>query len=178
MKPKYKFYKRGEELSHEDFTKLYKDGFNRTCQMFFKMGYSPEDCEELAQEVYLLCWKKRHHLVGSPVTFWMLQFHNIIYNIKSGRYSSPIDALVVVRNSEREDLLGQQPPPDEEPMFLAEDFLVTLPDVVQQYFRDVIAGYTVREIEVMRANTGIYRRVRNILTQPDIKQKLLEYLRG
>ena len=177
-KQKYKWYEKGEVLSEGDFTRLYREGYGRTCQMFHKMGYQVEDCEELAQEVYLLLWRYRRDLIGSPVSFWMLKFYKVCSELKSGRMSDPIDTLITVRNSEREDLLGTHPAPDEDDELITEDMLKEFPPLAQEYFRDVLAGYSVREMQVLRGNTGIYLKIRRILAQPDVREKLLTYLRG
>lgn len=179
-KPKHKFkmYKKGEGLSEDDFTKLFKTGYGRTCNMFYKMGYPPEDCEDLAQEVYLRVWKTRHQLVGSPVSFWLLKFYQVIYELKQGRLTDPLAALIVVRNSEREDLLGTHPPPDEELEYVTDDALKLLPVVAQEYFRSLQDGYTVREIQVIMNNANIFRKIKGILEQPGVRDKLLEYLRS
>ncbi len=176
MKPKYKSYVKGEGLSPEDFTRLYKDGFNRTCQIFFKLGYSPEDCQDLAQEVYLLVWRNRHALAGSPVSFWLLQVYKVLYNLKQGKYSDPLESLIVVRNKEIE--VGEHPPPEREEDFVYDDALSQLPEVAQEYFRAAVAGYSSRDIAVFKVNTGIFYKVKRILQQPEVKAKLLEYLRG
>lgn len=179
-KPKYKYkvYVKGEGITEEDFTTLYKSGFNRTAQMFYKLGYPPEDCEELAQEVYLILWKTRHQCVGSPVQFWLLKFYKIANNLKLGRYSDPIDQLISVRNSEREDLLGVHPSPETDELLVTDELFKLLPEGTREYFSATLAGYTVRECAVLLNNTGIFLKIRRLLEQPDVKAKLLEYLRS
>jgi hypothetical protein len=122
-------------------------------------------------------WRTRKDLVGSPVSFWLLKFYKICADIKAGRFSNPIDSLVAVRNSDREDLLTPMVAPDESPEFVTDDMLKTLPPLVQEYFRAVLAGYTVRECQVLMCNRGIFLKIRKILEQPEVKRKLLEYLR-
>jgi DNA-directed RNA polymerase specialized sigma24 family protein len=146
--------------------------------MFYKLGYPPEDCEDLTQEVYLLLWKTRKDLVGSPLSFWLLKFYKICSELKSGKLTDPLSTLISVRNSEREDLLGTHPPPDEELDYVTEDVLKLLPAVAQEYFRSLRDGYTVREIQVIMNNANIFRKIKGILEQPDTRDKLLEYLRS
>lgn len=174
----YKYYEKGEGISEEDFTRLYKTGYSRTCNMFYKLGYPPEDCEDLAQEVYLLLWRTRKDLIGSPVSFWLLKFYKICSELKAGRLTDPLGALIAVRNSEREDLLGVHPPPEEDSTQVTDDIYRLLPPVAQEYFQYLQAGYTVRECRVIMGNTGIFLKIKRILEQPDVKAKLLEYLRS
>ncbi len=89
-------------ISDEQYTTLYKNGFARTCDFFHKKGYSPEDCQDLAQEVFLSIWKRRHRYDPkySLVSFWWLKLLDVVKYIHEGRFSDPLDDLIKIRDSD------------------------------------------------------------------------------
>lgn len=93
-------------ITEQQFTKLYNNGFARTCDFFHKKGFSPEDCQDLAQEVFLALWRTRKHYNPeySLVSFWWLKVIGVVRYIHEGRYSDPLDDLIKIRNS---DFRGQ-----------------------------------------------------------------------
>lgn len=133
-------------VTEQMFTEFYRKGFNRTCSIFHKMGYSPEDCQDLAQEVYLLVWKNREQCRGSLVQFWRLQLYFVIHHVKLGRYVNSLDEAITVRNAE-DELTGHtvQPVYEEEYNALVERALSRLPPVLKQDLLLELQGFNYKE---------------------------------
>lgn len=161
-------------ITAEMFDKLYRNGFDRTCSIFHKMGFNPDDCQDLAQEVYLLVWKKRELCVGAPYQFWKLQLYQVIYNIKVGKYTSGIDESVTVRNFEQnEGILGYDPPTDEQFEVKLDFLLRALPEVLRDDLLLELAGYTYKErYLILGIHPTKYSKIRAALKSTNIQALL------
>jgi DNA-directed RNA polymerase specialized sigma24 family protein len=122
----------------EQFTKLYKKGFARTCDFFHKKGLSPEDCQDLAQEVFLNILRRRHRYDPqySLVSFWWLHLLEIAAKLKAGRYSDPLDDLVRIRDSDfrGQHIIESEPDPVSslETQVWMDQIIKQLPDLMQK----------------------------------------------
>jgi hypothetical protein len=170
-------------ISDEQFTKLYKNGFARTCDYFHKKGFSPEDSQDLAQEVFLLVWRWRKHYKSefSLVSYWWLKVNEISYKISRGKFSDPMDELIKVRNS---DYRGQyiidaqeDPSPHPEQEIWMDQLVSLVPELLGREIRLLLEDLNEPDLSTRekQKRLGVTRRpyeriMKEIFSDPKIKE--------
>ena len=66
-------------MTEDEFTILFKKGRARACKIFRSMGCGPEDCDDLAQDMYEMLWRYRHRRNKNytPLTLWYLTLRHV-----------------------------------------------------------------------------------------------------
>lgn len=167
-------------MNEEQYTKLFQRAYNRTCAVFHKKGFSPDDCQDLAQEVFLEIWRDRASSYDAHISFWNLKVGLILQRAKLGRYTSRIDALIKVRNIEDHPHLGGTTEPlSEQEEIVFRDFVSGLPDVVAADVLLLMRGFTVHERrKILRIHPSRYNLIREFLLEdPNVQEYIREYLR-
>ena len=167
----------------EQYTQLYKNGFQRTCSIFHKLGFSPEDSQDLAQEVYLELWRdaKARSRAQNLLNLWFLKVGLILQRAKQGRYSSPMDVLISVRNIEEHPHLGGSTAPlDQSEEVVFDDFLRGLPVPVAREVAGLLEGMTYAERrQVSKLHPTSYVKLREqLMTDPNIQAYIQKFLRS
>lgn len=168
-------------MNEEQYIKLYTRAFNRTCAVFHRKGFSPEDCQDLAQEVFLEIWRDKEKSYAAHISFWYLKVALILQRAKSKLHVSPLDALISVRNiDEHPHLGGRTDPLDEQEQIVYEDFIRNLPKAVQKEVRLLLDGFTYGERRViLKKNTANYKKIRDLLMEdPKVQEYIRDYLRS
>lgn len=168
-------------MNEDEYIVLYRRAYNRTCAVFHKKGFSPEDCQDLAQEVFLEIWRDRAKSYAAHISFWHLKVALILQRAKSKLHVSPLDALVSVRNiDEHPHLGGRTEPLDEQEEIVFEDFLRNLPKAVQGEVRLLLSGFTYGERRViLKKNTAYYKKIRDLLMEdPQVQEYIRDYVRS
>ena len=167
----------------QEYTELYRKGFQRTCSIFHKLGYSPEDCQDLAQEVYLEIWRDKGAMARAEklINLWFLKVGLICQRAKQGRYHDSMDVLISVRNiDENPHLAGSTAPLDEQEELVFEDFLSGLPAPVAREVAGLLEGMTYAERrKVSKLHPTSYVKLREqLLTDPNIQAYIQKFTRG
>lgn len=168
-------------MNEDEYIVLYRRAYNRTCAVFHKKGFSPEDCQDLAQEVFLEIWRDRAKSYAAHISFWHLKVALILQRAKSKLHVSPLDALVSVRNiDEHPHLGGRTEPLDEQEEIVFEDFIRNLPKAVQGEVRLLLSGFTYGERRViLKKNTAYYKKIRDLLMgDPQVQEYIRDYVRS
>lgn len=171
-------------MNEQEFTELYKKAYARTCSIFFRRGYSPEDCDDLAQEVFLEIWRDKRAAERasddkSRWVLWTLKVALIQQRANKGRYSSPLDSLISIRNLEEHlHIAGTTPPLEQDDEIAIDDFLKNLPEHLATEVRGCLAGLTYEERRRVSGLQPIdYMQLRKDLSEDPVIQEYLLNMR-
>lgn len=172
-----------KEVSAKAYEDLYRRAYARTCSVFHKKGFSPQDCEDLAQEVFLEIWRdaKARDRALHLLPLWQLKVGLILQRASLGRYSSPMDTLIAIRNvDEYPALLGTTEPLDKQEMAVYSDFLSKLPVPLAREVSLLLQGFTYAERRrILKIHPSSYIKLREqLMNDPSIQQYIQTYLRG
>lgn len=173
-------------LTEADFNDLYKNGYARACSIFRKQGLEPDQCDDVAQDMYERMWRYRHQCTETykPLTFWFLNLRYAISNIvpaykREGTY--------ILTNSDALEFLQDHypDPADPELQLMLESFLETLPEELAQ---DILAKYssvTQQDAYELLDSLGLrpqgkeskayMMRIKRLKEDPDIQRMIQEF---
>lgn len=174
-------------LTEADFNELYKNGFSRACSIFHRQGMSPEDCEDIANDMYERIWRYRHQCTETytPLNFWYLNLRHAIVNIVPA-YKR--DGTYILTNSDALEFLQDHypDPSDPELQLMLESFLETLPTELAQ---DILAKYnsvTQQDAYQLLDSLGLrtsgkeskayMMRIKRLKEDPDVKRMINEFI--
>ena len=126
-------------LTEDEFNELYEKGYARACSIFRRQGLEPDQCDDVAQDMYERMWRYRHHKTVdySPLNYWFLCLRYALVHIVPA-YKR--DGVFILTNSDAfEFLIKHYPDPhNSEVEHMVEQFISTLPD---ELATDILAKY-------------------------------------